>query len=83
MDLFSFLRRKRYRLLAESTRLGIMMQIAEVRETGKDATLLLRFKTLRRMDKPFAEIRLADVTAISLLFNDAEKWLAKALKLAS
>ena len=37
-------------------------------------------KTLKRMDKPFAEIRLADVTAITLLFNDAEKWLGQALK---
>ena len=57
-----------------------MMQILEVREIGKDAILVLRFKTLKRMDKPFAEIRLADKMAISLLFNDAEKWLAEALK---
>jgi len=57
-----------------------MMQICELRETGKEAILVLRFKTLKRMDKPFAEIRLADVTAIRLLFNDSDKWLAEAIK---
>ena len=61
-------------------KLGIMMEICEQRETGRDTTLVLRFKTLRKMAKPFAEIRFADVAAMELLFNDAEKWLAEAIK---
>ena len=66
----------------ETMKFGVMMQICEVRETGKDTILLLRFKTLRKMAKPFAEIRYADVPTTKALLNDAERWVVDLMRQA-
>lgn len=83
MDWLFFLRRKRTRVLTEYVRLNVIMQVVEVRKTGKEPELSLRFTHSGRDQKVFAEIRYSDVPKVGALFSDAERWVGNVLAKAN